>query len=299
MPDTIKFGIRTLVPPIGQQVNTGWTGFCGEFSKQLQQQLRQTFPNTNIRVINDRVVNPEHAGHDRYYSLKNPSAEQRHDIQCGPNSLRNSNNDDEIEFAGGGSKYFYSTGIKLLMKRATFEEHFKDLPLFEASQKMRELGIKIAAKNDTTTYDKLYGMNLTVIRADSRADSLDMLYSDDVDAYASDGIIIRALMEEGVEPDNGIPERPAYGENGYVMYPDGQGYIGEESEFYTLVVSRKDENDLYASDLLLAIERILDNQNFMNAQGEILRDYENGRDSSKPEPNHLLEKVLLIIAFMV
>ncbi|MBE9158506.1 hypothetical protein IQ265_16940 [Nodosilinea sp. LEGE 06152] len=157
MPETIKLGMRTTVPPIAAKRSEGgswvWSGFCYAFGQQLERELQQGNP--NIRVEYREIVN-DYKGtkYPRWGSLLTDEPSDRLDMQCGPNSRQNI--DGNLVIFSDNS--FYETGIKLLMKREIADQYLPDrnrTTLLEAIKQEIKQRIDIGAIVETTTLDRL------------------------------------------------------------------------------------------------------------------------------------------------
>ena len=137
------------------------------------------------------------------------------DIECGPNSesIKSTSVAEGIDF----SRSFYSTGIKLLLKKDLAQE------ISQNREKLKEYCIGYVEK--TTTHDRLTKIEgLRVKSYPSRDQALNALGSE-IQIYASDAIILRTLLKQGVTErrnDKGDllrQGRTAYEEDGYAMFP--------------------------------------------------------------------------------
>ena len=194
LPNEVRLGVRTTVPPIGsvraEGNNDVWSGFCYTFGQALERELQQS--NENAKVIYRRIANDyQGTKYPRWGSLLTDDPRNRLDMQCGPNSAQIIEN-DEIIFSDVA---FYETGIKLLLKRETFEQYLADQSQdsLETLEFIKQ-AIEIGAIVETTTLDRLKSSNYSVYRYDTRDLLLDALEKNDVQAYASDGIILRVLI---------------------------------------------------------------------------------------------------------
>lgn len=209
--DKIILGVRITISPI--------KNFCYAFEDTLQDTLQESdYPTITVNkkdIKNNykkRLVFPRYNG-----LMKDPGDVNHVDIECGPNS-RSSGQldspnpgkvfDDEIVF----SEPFYETGIKLLLKEDLALKLSQSSPE-KLEENIREL--RIGVLSGTTTWNQL-DENRTlyessfVIKPTKDADSWERtirtLDSDgkldddtNMDALASDGIILQYLLDLGIE----------------------------------------------------------------------------------------------------
>lgn len=295
IPDTIRLGIRTTVPPIGFVAgldgNPVWSGFCHVFAQELEIELRQTNP--NVTVKKREIVN-SHKGekYPRWGSLLTKNPEDRQDMQCGPNS-RQAIENDQVIFS---DVTFYETGIKFLLKKEISDEY-----LGEQSQKsfldLLEIvrsRIRIGAIVGTTTLERLKSAGYRVSSYETRELLLDALDENEVQAFASDAIILRVLLENGANEGN------PYKEQGYILFPQESGYLLGDTERYAIAISNEGENTGYSRELLSVTNRVLSQSKFTEDERNKLAQYESGQGDVTPfDSKNLFRNLLLgLIVFV-
>lgn len=259
LPNEIRIGIRTIVPLIGKYqrgTTDTYAGFCAEFGKQLAAKLGTR---VKYREIKNEFIDPNHP---RWDALLTDNLEDRQDIQCGPNSWQRRDN-DKIIFSNSN---FYETGIKLFLKKTVLD---KNLDQNDPSSLIKK--IKIGVVKDTTTYDQLKNRRNISLRSTKKQvleDLESQTLADALDAFASDGIILRELLEQ--KDTNG----KSYKDKGYVLFPEGSNYlINPKTEEYVIAISNKGKNQKYSSELLSATNAIL-NSKFKDDWQQKLSKYE-------------------------
>lgn len=246
LPNPIRLGVRTLADPIGNNVHRDKAGgFCGIFGEELKQELAKDGKQINVKYI--RIVN-QHLDRDypRYNGLKTGII----DIECGPNS----NTSNAISSAEGVkfSNTFYKTGVRLLLKKGWGQN----------------LGnIKIGVVQGTTTPNVLqssgYSNNIKSYGSGDKA--LDALDNNEVQAFASDELIVWTLLEKGVkEPQRKY--RPPYEESGYTIFPESSYLTGAATEEYVMAVK---EGTPFRDELLNAINNTLMRDKISQAKNDL------------------------------
>jgi ABC-type amino acid transport substrate-binding protein len=262
LPNPLKLGVRTSVYPIGNNIRgdkTGADGFCGTFGKELKEELASHGKQITVEYI--PIVN-QHKGvwEPRYHGLKTDKI----DIECGPNSILSGKlpTGEGIEF----SRPFYKTGVKLLLK----EELAKELN--SGIRVLKE--IKIGVVKESTTLEVLKSIkDIKFVDYDSGREALNALKVNDVNAYASDALIVGNLFKKGVDQP-GQPKREPYENLGYIIYPNSSLKIPyltmEPTEEYAMAVK---ENTPFSKELLNVINNTL-NKPKVSGELQKLKEYE-------------------------
>lgn len=299
-PSQIRLGIRTTSSAIGSKNTSGsYGGFCGEFLKTLEQELSRQ--NQNIPVTALDIAN-QYRGREypRYDGLISNKVE----IECGPNSkssLRLRDTRDKKPFRHKiifSINNFHTTGIKLLLKKETAAQ-LQSTPLNQLEDKLSTL--RIAAIKGTTTlrefrvnrdfynslvaYPKRKQANQ---KLDVRDFALDDLEAGKVKAFASDAIILRTLLEQGVK---GVPgyrkDRQPLKNQNYVIYPPEPGiYLPNlEHQQYAIAINK---NTPYVGWLRKTIDRALSSTNLSQAKQHV-KEYENGKYIASAVPSQVAQ----------
>ncbi|MEO1559587.1 MAG: hypothetical protein AAFS12_08105, partial [Cyanobacteria bacterium J06632_19] len=121
-------------------------------------------------------------------------------------------------------------------------------------------------------------------KLDVRDLALDDLEVGKVKAFASDAIILRTLLEEGVEGEPGYRKgRQPLKNHNYVLYPQQPGiYLPNlEQQQYGIAIKNKTP---YFKWLRKTVDRVLYNPS-LNQAKQYIKEYENGKDiESIPSP---------------
>jgi polar amino acid transport system substrate-binding protein len=230
LPNPIRLGIRTAAFPIGNITPSGeWGGFCGVFARELGLNLNEE----QIDVIPNDIENEYRGeGYPRFDGLLS----NRIDVECGPNSKSSLDLPDKkgkpfrkaIDFSNNS---FFTTGIRILVK-AEVGQRLSGLSPDNLPGELSKL--RIGVLPNTTTYmqfkdRKEYYPKYRVIDAqsekgDARDAALDALENDNIEAFASDAIILQTLLEKGVRGEGSYRKtREPYGDRGYVAFPSKAG----------------------------------------------------------------------------
>jgi ABC-type amino acid transport substrate-binding protein len=260
LPNPLKLGVRTSVYPLGNNIKTPYSakGFCGTFGKELQKELASKGQQIKVEYI--PIVN-QHKGviAPRYHGLKTGQI----DIECGPNSISSGKlpTGEGIEF----SNPFYKTGVKLLLKEELAKK--LDLQLIELNE------IKIGVVRESTTLEVLSKNNIKFVDYDSGRKALNALEVNDVNAFASDALIVGNLLKKGVDQP-GQPKREPYENLEYTIYPNSSSkrtYLtSEPTEEYAMAVMG---GTPFTKDLLNAINKTLEKSK-LSSEGQKLKEYE-------------------------
>ncbi len=299
-PSQIRLGIRTTSSAIGSKnINGNYGGFCGGFLKTLGEELsrqNQKIPVTALDIAN------QYRGREypRYDGLINNKVE----IECGPNSrssLRLKDTRDNKRFRNKiifSRNNFHTTGIKLLLKKETAAQ-LHSTPLNQLEVKLSRL--PIAAIKGTTTLKEFkvsrdYYNNLVAYprrkqanqKLDVRDFALDDLEAGKVKAFASDAIILRTLLEEGVKGEAGYrKDRQPLKNQNYVIYPPEPGkYLPNlEKQQYAIAINK---NTPYVKWLINTIDSVLSSTNLSQAK-QYVKEYENGKYYPSAPPSQVIQ----------
>ncbi|WP_143842037.1 hypothetical protein [Nostoc sp. 106C] len=307
LPNPIRLGIRTAAFPIGHvlvpedyDVATNriikpgeYDGFCNLLKQKLESYLNLKGIHPNITVV---PVNIENQYRGKGYPRFDGLVTNKIDIECGPNSLsslklldtKGKPIEDKVDYAPVS---FYRTGIKLLLK----EDEAKKLDNqneIELENRLRALKIGVIQRTTTLQqfesdkgrrfYPNYIPFDAKDERGDARDSALDALElpasdQNSIQAFASDAVILRTLLKEGVE-DN-LPYRKyrkPYELRGYTLFPRKPGdYLFGETENYIIAIQRKPGG--YSADKLkkLITDVLKQKKWVVNAQKEI-ENYEFG-----------------------
>ncbi|MDY6898874.1 MAG: transporter substrate-binding domain-containing protein [Cyanobacteriota bacterium] len=291
----IRVGIRTTSSAIGSKRKDGsYGGFCGEFLKTLEHELSRQ--NLQIPVISKDIAN-QYRG--KAYPKYGGLIAEKIEIECGPNSrsllkLRDRRDNQllksKIKFS---KKSFHTTGIKLLLKKETAAE-LENTPRNQLEKKLSAL--PIAVIRGTTTlkqfeknanyydgyvpYPKIKQKNQ---KLDIRDLALNDLEKGEIKAFASDAIILRTLLEEGIEGKSGYRKsRQPFKKDNYVIYPqEAEKYLPKlQKQRYAIAINK---NTDYAKWLRETVDKVLEKPSLNQAKQDIQK-YENGGDISPPVP---------------
>lgn len=224
LPNPIKLGVRTLAYPIGNNVHSnGSGGFCGTFGEQLKQKLAWWIAVKYVDIENEHLdpnyprYNGLRTAEDKNSLIKDKNDYKIH-IECGPNSISSQKLTiaKNIEF----SNTFYDTGVRLLLKQGLAHNLNN---------------IKIGVVKGTTTFNLLEG-RYDIVGYNSGDKALDALDKNQVQAFASDALIVWTLLEKGVNEPKRTP-RHAYKNSGYHIFPNGSYLSNTSKQQYALAVN--------------------------------------------------------------
>ena len=270
-------GVRTAAEAIGNDVREFSSGgTCGVFGKELERNLSQSGIKVKYTPIQNNYLG---GGYTRYDGLKNDLIH----IECGPNSLLSSSSPSW----GGGVSFsetsFHTTGIKLLISQSIVD----GLPNDGESVARLAGNVNILVSANTTTRTELEGFpNLSVIPIENRDQALDLLEQEINYAYASDALIVKTLLNRGIEEirdrnGNIIQEyRQSYRNKGYTIYPPDGTYLLGETEKYAIAVK---EGTSYEEELMASVEKTI-NSPKMEREREKLKRAEPIRTFPEPSP---------------
>ena len=292
-PKQIRVGIRTTSSGIGSKNTDGsYGGFCAEFLKTLEHELSRQ--NRQIPVIPKDIANQYRGkAYPRYHGL----IAEKIEMECGPNStftlkLRDRQDNQllksKILFS---KKSFHTTGIKLLLNKETAAE-LQNTPKNQLEKKLSAL--QIAVIRGTTTlkqfenngnyydgyvpYPKIKQKNQ---KLDIRDLALDDLEKGEIKAFASDAMILRTLLEEGIQGKSGYRKgRQPFKTKNYVIYPqEPHTYLPKlQKQRYAIAINK---NTNYAKWLRETADKVLEKPSLNQAKQDIQK-YENGGDTLSP-----------------
>jgi Bacterial extracellular solute-binding proteins, family 3 len=295
LPNPIRIGVRDAAYPIGNHISqSSVVGFCGVFGQALKDKLKIEVKYKNIE--NEYLDNNYHRFDGLRIGVKNKI--EGSDIECGPNSSSIQENTlvaGDIEFS---DRSFYSTGMKLLLKEGIAREISQDLK----SLKKYVIGYV----ENTSTSEKFSKVeDIKVQPFPTREKALDALeLGTEIQIYASDGIILRSLLRQGLTQRNDLfPSK---------KFPSQKGkYItgNEATEHYVMAIAK---NSPYHETLKTAIDEVLSLSTLVN-QKESLLEYEDQSislgdlpptsDTEKPPPppqkNHFMDSIPGIILVLI
>ncbi len=216
LPSTITIGIRPPAKSIGHQRESGsWSGFCYFFGKELQSELKRDNFDVEVNFYPQPIVN-SYIGENapRYDGLKTESV----DIECGPNTILNR---EQLIHKGwehiSFSQPFHTTGIKLLGKKDSFSKFTSNF----SSEEIEKIKImKIGVVRQTTTYNALKKVGYRPIPFEKREELLQELENNNIDAYASDALILKSLLEEDYRNINSQEKYTLFPQQSNAYLPD-------------------------------------------------------------------------------
>lgn len=241
--DTLRLGIREIPLPI--------RNFCLTFGEELKNTLSLE---DSPPVLKQGSIENEYReeGYGRFDGLRDGEVH----IECGANSITA---EDLPAFKGAitFSDRFYTTSVKLLLRQNLSAELGQ---LSEQKQNEKLQSLSIGVLYDTTTQaafaDRPQYGNVTVFRGDKTSNPLEQalnaLEDGDIEAIASDGIILRSFLLEGVEGRNSDQQnkpafrsrRAPFGDRGFSLFPQEGPLPGiSANESYGMAIS--EERDDY------------------------------------------------------
>ncbi|MCC3409362.1 MAG: transporter substrate-binding domain-containing protein [Microcoleus sp. PH2017_10_PVI_O_A] len=254
-------------------------GFCGTFGKELEKELVRNFKFIKVQYLH---INNEGLGqtYPRYHGLKEGWVH----IECGPNSAESANivEGQGIQF----SNFFYKTGVKLLLKQSLATA---------LNLRNKELSnIKVGAVVGTTTLNVLPGIfpnNIHPYR--NRDAALKALERSEIEAFASDSLIVKNLLENGVNKYQ-QENKKAYKYSGYTIYPTDSSYLTlDPTEEYVMAVKK---DTIFSKELLKTINKTLKTPEICQAQAKLKKDEGVEVIPCKPSLiNKIKERIFLIL----
>lgn len=265
---TIILGIRTISAPV--------TGYCVAFEKTLREEIN----NKKIKIATHRILN-QYKGekYSRYFGLLKNSFDPDHvDIECGPNSESSGNLinpktekqfSEDIRFI----RFYYPTGIKLLIKKDKAEE-LANLSSIQYEQKISKLKIGVLERTSTLKQfeDNRGFYNYEPIKSDDNQNALEKALSvldndgvlgngTKIDAFASDDLILQSLLKQGITESGEeasklyVGSRKPYEELGYAVFPSKNYPSINQNDFYL--------PRLYSENYAIAIKRDSHNESWL------------------------------------
>lgn len=244
--NVLNLGVREVIPTVEE--------FCKDFRSELERTFVDNGQSVNVATVS---IENQYRGaqYPRFAGLKDGSI----DVECGPNSIGAENLEDpntknphseNVEFT---DRIFAQTSIKLLLRRqlnATLEQ-------LSGDQLTAELGrISIGVLSGTTTQEafedepQYEGVVFYTTSGSNEPPSLekalDALDSGEIDAIASDGIILSSFLKNGIIGNNEPvdtkyfrKERPPYEDEGFTLFPSEGSLPGIPRQQYGIAI-RKD-----------------------------------------------------------
>jgi hypothetical protein len=298
-PKTVRLGIRDVALPVKE--------FCGEFKNSLEKKLPQEGYKleSTAKIVNEYSKRYEGLLLDR----NNPSAI---DIECGPNSegsgnLRDANDREFSDHINFSDKAFHETGTKLLLKQGIAKELGSNKDKY--STKLKNLHI-VVVENTTTDkkfnnkrdfYPKYFPVGKQVEGINDRDRALNALTKgidgQNVDALASDAVIVQTLYDKGVIEQGDIDHktqknrRKPFKDDGFVVFPsssypapDEQDYLPYLGTEKYVIAVRKENPQL----LQIINDKVLTDLNNDNSQlakaSKAIGQFEKGEIQNTPTP---------------
>ena len=214
----LKIGFRVLSYPVSylktdpdstiSDISSTYDGFCNVFADELFANLKSHIQNelTNVgklttqditnkvnslKPINKSPVRNFGHGDGSHFKRYGGVAEGKIDVECGANSIHSDHDHRGIEF----SDAFLSSGISLLALKDNLEKVASD---------EKNLGnLRVGVVGGTTTYkwlreEKRYP-DIKISLYTSRKDAINALNRSEIDAYVSDYILLKGLLENNQE----------------------------------------------------------------------------------------------------
>ncbi len=182
----IIFGLRDNAPPVSDyRDHNSWEGYCHIFLNSLEKRIKQQEGELNI--INFNIERKTVSSGERFSGY---AGDERLDGECGPNT-DNPNRRELIlkeEKDGQFSETFAITGAKILLKKANAKDFYSLQPF-----KSKKIGV--IGKSTTNTFiGKIY-QEAEIISV-KREEVVEKLINDSIDAYVSDEIILKGILNE-------------------------------------------------------------------------------------------------------
>lgn len=205
-----RIGLQAYPINYKDDVTNKPVGFCANFAKALEEELNERYRDgsDNKDKIKIKEIEYEKLDDPRFNSVSkkfDDTAGKEIHFQCGANTKRTKENDtfyiDETETRGViFSDIFLETGTKILVK----EEQAKKLSLNDLSFGGINIGL---IKNSTTPeiFETTYRRaNIKKPYYLTRDEAIDGLESGEIDAFATDDIILQGILKEAFNNQNYI-----------------------------------------------------------------------------------------------
>ncbi|RAM52196.1 MAG: hypothetical protein C6Y22_07735 [Hapalosiphonaceae cyanobacterium JJU2] len=165
---------------------------------------------------------------------------------------------------------FYNTGIKLLIRKDVLKEYRNNNRLDVDALKTK---IKIGAVIPTTTFDQLYKHKYERMETFGKSkDAVDELNNSQIDALASEPMILRSLINKLQEPQK------------FEIYPESSYLPNMNNQEYFIAISNYGPTERYSQTLLYAVNKVLSQSPLKDIEIDKLRNNENGNQSNNPKP---------------
>jgi hypothetical protein len=257
----LVIGVRTAASAIGNTVTTNSSGgFCGVFGEQLQEILKDQDISVSYAPVENNYLGKLW---NRYDGLRNGSIH----IECGPNS-RPSGNPGWAEGIVFSETAFHKSGTRILIRKEIIDEFDKYPSLKDISNK-----ITFSTVESTTVDETLKNyLDIKVSSLESIDKALDQLALNRDYVYASDALIVKKMLIEGVseyKTETGKEVlrkgRQPYKLSGYTVFPKEDYLFGISEEY---VMAMKDRGPDTAQ-LMNAVEQALDSPQVKEASKKI------------------------------
>jgi hypothetical protein len=162
------------------------------------------------------------------------------------------------------------------LKQETLNKYLNDQSQKKLTDQLDIVRTKfqIGVVKETTAFERLINNDYHTYPYDTRVAALAGLKADTVQAFASDAIILRSLLDE--ESEGG----KTYRDLGYVIFPAENYLLNIKTEKYAIAISNKDKNAQYSYSLKEATDQVLSQPKF-DEQRKELEQYE----KEQPQPS--------------
>ncbi|NEO97955.1 MAG: transporter substrate-binding domain-containing protein [Symploca sp. SIO2E9] len=269
----LRFGIRLETYPVSykDEISNEYKGFCTVFAQELKKSLETEFDIRKIELTQISIKNFSQ-GQDknpRYQGVENKEVH----IECGANTIPfegEFTSLDKVEF----SNYFLKTKIKLLIPT----KHIGQL-----NQKPSEL--KVGVIEATTTKKRLASASqYKLITYKDKRKAIEDLKENKINAYASDSLLLRGILNELEKQENGK----------YILFPQKENLsITSYPELYGLAFQKGNEE----------FKRIVNDtlqKKTIKEEIQKLEEYDKGKKDYKPRnPNLKMLIIFSLLAFFL
>ncbi|MEA5569539.1 hypothetical protein [Calothrix sp. UHCC 0171] len=290
LPKQIQLRIRTNVPPIGdyQSGMIPWGGFCSVFSDELEAELKIKV-NKN-KVQNDYILFGNNDSINRFDGLITENQNNKYDIQCGSNSKHIFDIlDHKYKNGIAISDVFHTTRIKILLRKEKLDEIKQQNKGEEKLLEAIKSKIAIGVMKQTTTAAELKNAEYNINEYEKSENMIrDLKIGDKIQAFGSDGIILRSLQKE-------LQKSNDYKNISFVIYPENNKNLpGTREQEYIIAISKVGESKDYYKYLKNATDKILRQSPLKDIEKQKLIDYE--YNSIHP---YILVTILIVILFLL
>ncbi len=220
-PKILYFGMLEDSSPISSKSGTNdQSTFCGKLFSHLKKEYDS--PEIQFQAIDLRYT-------ERFAKeIRRDNSNITLAVECGPNTITTEREEKIKNIGGEFSSPFFMTGAKLLIRKDQLEYFEKINNSFNPviNNNILKIGvIKSKKQSETTTggliptlYPKIAKVEPIDPKRNPRRNAVERLKSDNIDAYATDEILLKGLLKEDDDLRKSHVIFPALGKLSYEQY---------------------------------------------------------------------------------